>query len=373
MIRASRYLFACVASTALCGAGCSKDEEEKPSFPLGTAHYPAKDPTAPAANGPGVVIAMSRVYAGDSDLEFKKDPDAWPRFGLDIDGFDSKVGDSNLCAPFEYGIPEDSQPDGPGGVDNSFGRNLISLMESVAPDPSKNITASIDRGEVTFMLSLPNLGDQKTQNGIKARLYAGAPRVPEGFDGSIFTDAGPEDSGIDAGPPCPACDPPKWDGNDEWPVVRETVKDGDIDKPNVTFDDSYMVNGTFVSSPIADLPMSVPVRGFVLDLLVHKAVVVADVTGSGADLRVTNGKITGVLDREEVIHALNKAAFGLALCGPVNLLEKPVRWRADMMNDGTQDSTQECNGISFGLGFEARPAKLGNIAPPAPDTGGVCD
>jgi hypothetical protein len=356
--------------------GCSSEEKKEEPLPP-TTRAPAPSASAPQAAGDGVVVGLKKVLAGDTDERLEPDPDAWSRYGLDIDGLISDVGDARTCLPVGHpnGFPEFSQPDGPGGVDNSFGRNVISLLEDVAPDASASITSSIERGEVTFMLHLVNYDpDLDDQNGIQARLYAGAPRVPEDYDGGIFVDAGPEDAGIDAGPPCPACQPPRWDGTDEWRAVYETVQNGDIEKPNVSFDQSYVVGGKFVSAPTRDLSLSVPVRGFVLQLLVHQAVIVGDVTGSGADLVVKNGIISGILDREEVIESLRAAAGAtdVNLCGPVGLLAQPIRWRADIMLNGSHDPSQECNAISIGLGFEGRPILLAGLAPPAPPPAGAC-
>ena len=47
-----------------------------------------------------------------------------------------------------------------------------------------------------------------------------------------------------------------------------------------------------------------------------------------------------------------------------------IRQASDILKDGTQDPNEECDGISVGLGFEAKAVVVGDIAPapqPVPD------
>jgi hypothetical protein len=82
----------------------------------------------------------------------------------------------------------------------------------------------------------------------------------------------------------------------------------------------------------------------------------------------TAGQIAGILDAEEFTAEFAKAAgsFDPGLCDPssptLQSILNQVRQASDIMLDGTQDSTKVCNGISIGLGFTMKSAKLGDVA-----------
>jgi len=44
---------------------------------------------------------------------------------------------------------------------------------------------------------------------------------------------------------------------------------------------------------------------------------------------------------------------------------------SDIMTDGSQDPTKECDGISFGIQLEMKEVQIGEVGPPA-DPGGAC-
>jgi hypothetical protein len=79
----------------------------------------------------------------------------------------------------------------------------------------------------------------------------------------------------------------------------------------------------------------------------------------------TGGMIGGVLNTEEFVAEVKKVGFLLQLCGnPLfdNLVNQ-VRQASDIMDDGTQDPMQVCNGISMGLGFDMSAAQIGDVGP----------
>ncbi len=78
--------------------------------------------------------------------------------------------------------------------------------------------------------------------------------------------------------------------------------------------------------------------------------------------------IGGVLNTEEFVAEIKKVGALLGLCDSAlftNLVNQ-IRQASDIMADGTQDPTKECNGISMGLGFEMKAVQLGEVGPPTP-------
>lgn len=115
------------------GASCADD--------LAACALPPAPPTAPAnTTGTRTVIAVSRLDLGDSP------PDSWRSTGYDLDGLISRSGDANHCTLVEGASPS-VMTDLAGGIDNSWGANLLPLEQSVAADLSTEVTASIQSGK----------------------------------------------------------------------------------------------------------------------------------------------------------------------------------------------------------------------------------
>ncbi len=96
------------------------------------------------------------------------------------------------------------------------------------------------------------------------------------------------------------------------------------------------------------------------------------------------GTIAGVLETDVLTEEITKivGGFDTSFCDPTNTTLKSIldqiRQASDIMKDGTQDPTKECDGISIGLGFNLKRVTLGDVAPPAtpkdpcaPGTGGA--
>src|SRR4051794_8165299 len=90
----------------------------------------------------------------------------------------------------------------------------------------------------------------------------------------------------------------------------------------------------------------------------------------------TNGTIAGVIPLEAFIAEIKKMAgeFDPSLCASptIDSIDAQISQAADIMQDGTQDPTKECDAISIGIGFDARRVSLGPIAPPVPPPPNPC-
>lgn len=163
--------------------------------------------------------------------------------------------------------------------------------------------------------------------------------------------------------------PPKLDGTDAWPVSAGSVADpADLTSAKTTFATSYVIGNTWVGK-VTLLPLEVGDLRFV----VHEAIVTMDISADRKS--ATNGTIAGVLSADEYGTALVKLLQQSMpqLCGPSPTADSvlaQIRGASDILVDGTQDPQKVCDGISLGLGFEARRVELGPIAEepqPEPD------
>jgi hypothetical protein len=114
--------------------------------------------------------------------------------------------------------------------------------------------------------------------------------------------------------------------------------------------------------------LQLSISGFTVSLDIQNAYVTVDL-GDG-NTSGTNGTIAGVLETEQLVSQIGKvaAAFDASFCDPesptlVSILNQ-LRQASDIMKDGSQDPSMECDGISIGLGFNTKSVKLGPVAMP---------
>lgn len=328
------------SGTPTTGVTCDPD----PSLCVLPPEAPAAAP--PAAGTTETVLAVSNLYLGTTDRSGNSTTTAWKDYGFNLDNLISKKTDTNHCKPQQGANPSTVKTDGNGGIDNSFGANLMPLISSLASSAQDDVNQSITDGSFTVMVRMTNLGDPATdQTAVNAMLYGGA-------------DMGSA---------------PKWDGTDAWPVFPELLNGGNIDDPKVKFPASFVAGGTWVSNGGGSLDLTISIQGFSLTLTIVQAVFAMDITGTGATAAATNGTIAGVLETENLINELKKVAgaFDESLCegSTFESIAQQIRAASDIMGDGTNgDDTKTCNAISIGLGFDAKAVVLGAVAAPA--TGG---
>lgn len=312
----------------------------------GTANPPAPEPSAPPASGTSpTTLAIYRLNLGDLDFQGNPDPYAWKGIGYDLDGIHSTKNDVGHCKPQEGATKSSVQTDGDGGIDNSFGSNLMPIFSSLSSDPSGGVTQSIQSGEFTLLFHLANLTPgAPSQNAVNAALYDGATTAQ----------------------------PPAWNGTDAWPVAFESVNGGNVAAPKQVLSSSYVVNGTWVSSQ-APAPYVVTLRlamqGFPLVVPLTGVRFSMKLSGAGPTASATSGIISGLIPTETFIAELKKVAgaFDQSLCSGATFdsIAQQIRAASDIMSDGSNgDPSKQCDAISVGLAFDARAVMLGPVAPP---------
>ncbi|MCA9643092.1 MAG: hypothetical protein KC492_20480, partial [Myxococcales bacterium] len=110
----------------------------------------------------------------------------------------------------------------------------------------------------------------------------------------------------------------------------------------------------------------ISIQGFTLNLVITNAVITANISDQS---NVTGGIIAGVLDTDGLIDELRKVAGAVdpSLCSgsTFDSIATQIRAASDIMKDGTNGPGATCNGISIGLGFDAKPVQLGPVADPS--------
>jgi hypothetical protein len=349
MLRTS-LLAACAAmSLAVIAVGCTEETKQTPPPPPvdETGIVP---PTAPegaaACADPGSTQAVNELFLGDTKRDGTPDPtNGWKTLGYNLDGLKSLKTSTNLCKPRAGGSAAAVYPDGTEGIDNSFGKNILPIILGLASDLSTTANESIQKGEFTLMLDLSKLGRDCT--GASAKLFAGTQLV--------------DSMGMEI--------VPKFDGTDEWPVSPDLLNNPmDPTSSKIVFPQAYVAGNTWVSGTKGTVSLQLSISGFTVSLDIQNAYVTLDLADGNAS--GTNGTIAGVLDTEQLVSQIGKvaAAFDTSFCDPesptlVSILNQ-LRQASDIMKDGSQDPSKECDGISIGLGFNTKAVKLGPVAKP---------
>ena len=283
------------------------------------------------------VLAVDRLFFGDSDWNDIMDANAWTLFGLDVDGVDSMGTATGVCQPSAGASVTAVHTDGPNGLDNAFGKNLLPVFVQSIPSLTFQANAAIVNGDFTILFRLGGLGAGPDQGSIPGKVYSGAflPSVPE------------------------------FNGKDCWPVAPESLTDpADIESAKLSFPASAMSNHQWDSVSTGDLNLTLQVFSFQGHLTIHHARVVMDLDPDHQGTQ--RGTISGVLDTEEFVAAIDNlmAQFDPANCGASQLVtttNQQIRRASDIMKDGTQDPTKTCDGITIGLGFKAAKVQFGTL------------
>jgi hypothetical protein len=308
--------------------------------PAGDARPPSPGAmVAPDGEG-SVVFAISKLYMGDTDRDGTPDAaNGWKQYGFDIDGKISTATSTDLCKPVDDAAPTNVYPDGYGGIDNAFGKNTLPMLLGVDSLYSSEQNDQILEGKSTMLLDLENLGGGTVYDPLVSRIYTG------GDLGS----------------------PPLFDGSDAWPVDPSSLTDpADITSAKVTITNSYVIGDTWVGQVSGGFPLTLRLTGLPIQMVIQNAVIAMQLDASHTS--ATGGTISGVIATDAFVSAVKEAAglFDPSLCSgsTIDSILEQVAQASDILQDGTQDPTKPCDGISIGLGFDASQVLLGPIAPP---------
>jgi hypothetical protein len=311
-----------------------------PATPVASAYDLANDSGVPGDPSLAGVFVVRRLQLGETALAtWDGGPAAsdWGAVSVDLDGLAfATPNTTGHCKPVEGGKKSTVVPDGPGGEDNSFAKNIVPILQWSWDAPSAELDATIAAGAGTLAFSIE----------------------PSGASAGWFPVVG------HGAPPTSL----EWEtGTYAWAPRAELLTSTDPPRSGDALDvrrngSAVMMAGTGKVSVV--LPFT-PDAGLVLELL--QPVVIAELSGDGRSLR---GILAGRLSTEELIASLKKFVGLVPLgcpCGSRWCADgAQVRQASDLPLTGEQDPMRTCDAISIGIGFEA---VLGLLAAPA--DGGV--
>jgi len=326
----------------------------------------------PPPSGPTTTLtaphnyAVHQLYLGDTDRMGVTNPDAWRSFGYDLDGKITTAASTDVCTLIP-GASKIVQVDGNGGIDNSWGSDIMPILgtlDSTFSQTENNVIQSGGGTPLFYVVGFDDsAGNMTTATGLSGSALAGA-NYPMAHGGML----------------------PTWDLNTHWPVAPESLNcfpsggaDGcttstdPIAAADVRFPAAFQTQGTFVNGTPSSLTLRLAIGGNLMVLNLHSAVVTFDPQMPGA---VTNGTIAGAIDTAELITALKLVAghISTALCSgsAFQSIASQIEQTSDIVLSGDTVSNSPgtaCNAISIGLGFDAieiAPPTGADIAPQTP-------
>lgn len=288
----------------------------------------------------GAYVAKS-IFLGETNRSGAAVKDAWKDYGENLDGIVSVKATTNGECKLQAGADSAKREDGNLGIDNSFGRTVLGFLLGIVPTPSKTTNEGIAKGGGTMMLNLlPASGGAPARFGF---LAAAATTTVPLFDGKDLRSATASSVGTSPDDPLVVSTTPSMSGR----LVA-----------------SGIASGTFY--------FELPLQGAGWRLPIRHARVTMNVSPDG--LTATTGTLSGIAPTEELVAELTKAAGRIStqLCGGSTLdtIKQTIRQASDILVDGTQDPSKDCDGISIGIGFEAVKVSASGVAadlPPGPD------
>ena len=334
------------------------------------------EPPTPTPNAPPASsvtphnYAVHKLYLGDTDRQGVTNADAWKAFGYDVDGKITTAASTDVCT-LVAGASKQVQIDGNGGIDNSWGANIMPIWETLDSTFSQTENNVIQAGGPTQLFYVVGF-DDSAGNVTSALGLTGV-----ALSGGSYASA---NGGM----------APAWDLTTHWPIAPEllncfpsggtdncTTGTDPVGAADIKFPSAFQTRGTFVNGTPSLMTLQLAIGGQPILLNVHGAVVSFDPLMPGA---VTNGTISGVINTEELIVALKHVAgrISTSLCSgsAFQSIASQIEETADVVLSGDSVSNvpgTPCNAISIGLGFEATEialpsgADIAGPTPPAPD------
>jgi hypothetical protein len=301
----------------------------------------------PAPTGPTTTsttphnFALHHIHLGD-ELDSSGNPN-WATYGYNLDGKITTATSTDVCT-LAPNANKKNQTDGPGGIDNSFGENIIPLLAAVASNPSATINTSITEGHFTVMMDVTGLGSATTLTGLTGAIYGG----------TLFAQG-----------PNAATAVPTFTTADNWPLDKTSITSAfasgavqTLTQPVVAknnFTGAYIVNGEFVSGAPTNVTLSLTIQGVPLTIPIQHAFITFKNPGTSAT-NVSGGIIAGVIDAATLVTNIQGVAGNIStsFCTGSTFAQvaKSIMQAADIQDDGTNVAGTACAGISVGIGFD---------------------
>ena len=316
--------------------------------------------------------AIHKLYLGDTDRTGVTSATAWTSYGYNLDDLVTTRQSTDVCV-LAAGASKVTQADGLGGIDNSFGANILPILITTAGSSfSAKIDTEIASGTFTDLMYVTGfddaVGNTTTANGLSGVFLVG---------GNYAT--------MNHGAPA-------WNLATQWPIEPESLNGcpagvcpagtDPVAHAKVQFASAYQKNGTFVSGGPVDIVVDLDVgTAAPFALSIHAACLTFAPLVAGS---VTNVSFAGALATTELVTALQGVAGSVStsLCSgsAFQSIAQQIEQASDIVLDPSTGAISNqagvsCNAVSIGLGFDATeiaPPTSASITDPTPTPPSLC-
>jgi hypothetical protein len=301
------------------------------------------DPGGPApGGGTPAFLGVYKLYYGDRDPDGTPDPSAWRQYGLNIDGKITTRSSTDVCT-LVSGAGRDTQTDGDNGIDNSFGNNILPILESITGDLSTAANTNIGNGAATSLLLVDAIGLGPSYSPLLVSVYEAAPTAS----------------------------PPAWNGLDVRQINSPMPTTSDLAPPLLRFPASYMNQRTLVAAPPSDTGTIQLGLAFGAGYISPMPITHVQIVAHGV-----HGVISGILPAPALLVWMQQIAGQVShsLCSGAAFqsIANAITQAADILTDGTNPPGVPCNGISIGIGFDAALVKVAGATVTVPPPANAC-
>lgn len=313
-----------------------------------------RPPARPVCPPSDAGVDVSLLFAL-RDVSFKNTD--WATDGYDLDGLCTVDG----TAPAECAGPgmREHVPDGEGGIDNAFARQIVPILTSAQPSFETDMQARQLEGRFTILLRIDGWNGLPDDPYVEVAFAQGICAAREGD------------------PPCSNDMPgvPAWDGADLFFAGESSFLGGDETMPLALDPAAYVANRTLV----VRLPAGVSLQLAGADRILPVGLTDATLTGvlaPGAET-LRDVLLVGRWARSDVLSAADEGL--LCVTDPAGHPEDLIARRAlesaldqalDVMREsrGTMPPA-ECESVSLGIGFTGWAGRWGGLVagPMIPD------
>lgn len=311
---------------------------------------PPPPPTAPDP-GPNDVDVVTAIRSLSYDEAHESE--AGPNLGYDLDGTCTCLGEESSCAPF---VTPAADCDGPRGRDNAMSRVFQAASGLDSTFSSAHHSDQTESGRWSLLVRVMGYNGQANDDAVVVALYPSSGRDEE---------------------PCLVDFQPLWDGSDAWPVDAAGVSGSgsggaggcgsgglqgyDVDDPIFHSEAGFVADQVLVATfPEAAFLWLGTDRVRVSRLT--DALLTATLVPQGAQWRLTEGLLAGRWPLADVFASLSWLDIGnQPLCTDIvvyGLTKDLVCSHSDVGGGGT---SAPCDALSFGMAFEAHPARIGIV------------
>lgn len=285
-----------------------------------------------------------------TDVQLNSQVD-WSNVGRNLDGYVTTVDttDQRQCDP-----PSGAAPpvDGPGGIDNAMGAQLLSIIELLIDCLESELNNSHVLGQGTLLLWIEGWNGMSSDSLVRVSMLVAADGTSLPSNQVQWDDATNQLVLVSDG--VTPADPPTGAPTDNYYIRPDSFSGGGSPIAILRDAQAYINDGTLVFAipERGDIPLNAGIGS--LTIRVTDGLILADLADDFSS--ITSGALSG---RFSLVDLLNAGeSIGVCPGATQNSVEMQFQNLLDVKSSAAAAPGGECDAMSLGIPFEAVPATL---------------